>query len=75
MTNAARLRKKIIKTKCQYCKHFIANSDSLFGHEYRYTQCTVQSWVSFASMLSIMMKCPHFEWEDRLTKYDFEETA
>jgi len=54
---------KMIRAKCQYCKHFERGEFSSVD------PCDLSIGLSLEALKK--QKCSYYEWEDRLTKKDF----
>jgi len=58
---------KMIRVKCQYCKHYM---DSSFTPKWGLAfGCDL--WTFLPPDILRMQKCPNYEWDNRLTKEDF----
>lgn len=68
MSNIEVLWAELIETKCQYCKSFRRELVPHFDH------CA--KWFMRGQLYQgdlRPLECHKYEWEDRLTEYDFEE--
>jgi len=54
---------EMIRTKCQYCKHFERGGFSSVE------SCNL--FIGLSAKLLEEQECPDYEWETRLTKEDF----